>query len=144
MNLPTVRRATEADIEEIVFLLNELGYQTSANTLAVQLRHYSLPESLILIAKYRESNSLVGLASGHVIPLLHQPGFLGRITSLVVSSDSRGSGVGRKLIDGLEMWFAENQCLRYEVTSSEHRKSAHLFYEKLGYKLDEQRFIKLP
>ena len=63
---------------------------------------------------------------------------------MVVSRDSRSSGVGLKLVKALETWFCENECLRYEVTSGEHRDIAHLFYENIGYKPDERRFLKIP
>jgi len=89
--------ATEADIDEIVSLLNELGYKISPNTLAVQLRHYKLPKSTVLVAACLASNRLVGLFSGLATPLLHQTGFLGRITTTIVSSELRCRGVGRKL-----------------------------------------------
>ena len=139
----TIRRATESDQNEMRVLLNELGYEIAESTLAKQLLQYNQPQSIALVADCPTKNIIVGLASAHVIPLLHQNGYLGRITSMVVSTDSRGSGVGRKLVEALETWFTENECLRYEVTSGEHRKSAHLFYEAMGYAPDACRFIKL-
>ena len=144
MAISTIRRATESDIQELEFLLNKLGYQISSEALVEQLHHYDQPSSIVLVTECEETHHIAGLVSGHVIPLLHQPGFLGRITALVVARDSRGSGVGRKLIDELEKRFTENQCIRYEVTSGEHRVIAHKLYEKLGYFPDERRFIKLP
>lgn len=138
------RRAQESDVPEMEILLNELGYQVSTKALSIQLDIYSQPGSIAFVAACHETNTIHGLVSGHVIPLLHQHGYLGRITSMVVSKDSRGSGVGLKLIEELEAWFGEKQCLRYEVTSGEHRDMAHQFYEKHGYLPDERRFIKIP
>ena len=63
---------------------------------------------------------------------------------MVVSENSRGDGVGRKLVEKLESWFRKNNCLRFEVTSGDHRIGAHRFYEGFGYQLDERRFLKLP
>jgi hypothetical protein len=37
-------------------------------------------------------------------------------------------------------WKAD--CRRIEVTSGDHRPGAHVFYERLGYHIDERRFIK--
>ena len=144
MTISKIRRVTLFDIKELGFLLNKLGYQISSEALTEQLDHYDQPSSIVLVAESEITQHIVGLISGHVIPLIHQPGFLGRITALVVAEDSRGSGVGRNLIDELEKWFAESPCIRYEVTSGEHRAIAHKFYEKLGYLPDERRFIKLP
>ena len=138
------RRARESDVPNLKILMDELGYQVSIKTLSLQLGLYSQPGSMALVVECHETNCIVGLVSGHVIPLIHQPGYLGRITSLVVSKDFRGKGVGLKLIEELETWFCEKHCLRYEVTSGEHRTLAHQFYEKQGYIPDERRFIKIP
>ena len=109
MNSLIVRRKTDNDIEQIGLLLNELGYQISCEKLAKQLHHYRAPESIVLVAECQESNNIAGLTSGHVIPLLHQSGFLGRVTAMIVSADSQGNGIGSKLLNELETWFSDNQ-----------------------------------
>ena len=143
----TIRQVVKSDIGALEFLLNTLGYKISTEALEAQLQHYNQPSSIVFVAEHKEtkgSHDIVGLISGHAIPLLHQLGFLGRITAMVVAENSRGNGVGVKLVGELEKWFADNQCIRYEVTSGDHRHSAHNFYEKLNYLPDERRFIKLP
>ncbi|EDX83491.1 acetyltransferase, GNAT family [Synechococcus sp. PCC 7335] len=73
---------------------------------------------------------------------MHQSGSLGRITVFVVGLEFREHGVGTALLSSLEKWFKENNCLRIEVTSGDHREAAHRFYEARGYIQDERRFIK--
>jgi GNAT superfamily N-acetyltransferase len=76
------------------------------------------------------------------LPLFHTPGYLARITALVVAATARGIGVGRALLAATEAYAWSTGCVRIEVTSGDHRPDAHAFYERLGYHVDERRFIK--
>ena len=67
---------------------------------------------------------------------------LGRITSLVVDPGHRQCGIGRLLVAAVEEFGRAHGCIRFEVTSGDHRPEAHAFYEHLGYKLDCRRFVK--
>lgn len=100
-------------------LLRELGYDTSPGTLQSQLARYADSEqAAVLVATVHEE--LVGLVGGFLIPALHQPGNIGRITALVVAERVRSRGIGSQLIQELEEWFLSSNCLRFEVTSGEH------------------------
>lgn len=139
----TVRPASEDQVEELVLLMRELGYETTRETMQSQLRRYANSDtSEILVAEI--DSELCGVISGHLIPALHQPGNIGRITAMVVAERARSSGVGSRLLSSLERWFRANDCLRYEVTSGDHRPTAHRFYESHGYESDERRFLKIP
>ena len=52
------------------------------------------------------------------------------------------TGVGTALLEALESWFRENDCLRSEVTSGDRRAQAHRFYESKGYVSGERRYLK--
>jgi GNAT superfamily N-acetyltransferase len=69
-------------------------------------------------------------------------GFLGRVTSLVVTERERGRGIGRRLLAAVEEYAWSNGCLRIEITSGDHRPETHRFYERVGYQLDCRRFIR--
>ncbi|WP_235195286.1 GNAT family N-acetyltransferase [Pseudomonas brassicacearum] len=90
----------------------------------------------------QDGENIVGVISLHVLELFHQPGRLGRITSLVVDDNFRGQGVGAKLVAAADAFFTSQLCIRAEVTSSDHRIEAHTFYQRLGYAADERRFVK--
>lgn len=121
-------------------LLHELGYPGTLQSASAQI-YAGSNASRVLVAD-GEAGRLAGLIAGHLIPLLHQPGNLGRITALVVARDARGRGVGTALLAAIERWFAAQNCLRYEVTSGDQRVAAHRFYACRGYVSDERRFIK--
>ncbi|MBT8078841.1 MAG: GNAT family N-acetyltransferase [Gammaproteobacteria bacterium] len=123
--------------------MQELGYETSLETMRTQLRRYLTDEhSEIFVAVI--GGDLVGVVSGHLIPALHEPGNIGRITALVVAKKARSRRIASRLVNELEKWFLKNRCLRFEVTSGKHRNAAHLFYESLGYAPAASRFLKAP
>lgn len=138
-----IQRATAEHAESMLPLMRELGYDTSQTTMRSQLGRYAdSTNAVVLVALVR--GELVGLVSGYLIPTLHQPGSIGRITALVVAEKVRSRGIGSKLIQELENWFLRSECLRFEVTSGEHRGDAHRFYESLGYVPSSRRFLKFP
>ena len=138
-----VRSATESDAPSISALLSELGYSLEIAHVKNNIALLSSSSSdVVLVA---EANSFVaGVISFHVMPLFHVVGYLGRITSLVVSSNWQRHGVGGKLVQAAEKFGWSQGCLRIEVTSGDQREGAHKFYQSLGYQLDERRFIKHP
>lgn len=88
--------ATMDQVDALVSLMHELGYDTTKGAIETQL------------ARYSESDDSVGLLAE------------------------------------LEKRFRKNSCLRFEVTSGDHREIAHHFYESRGYRCDERRFLKSP
>lgn len=46
------------------------------------------------------------------------------------------------LFQRAEQFFVQTDCVKVEVTSGDHRPEAHAFYQALGFKIDERRFIK--
>ena len=127
--------------EEISGLLHQLGYAVDRTTVESRLERQSkLPTTHVLVAT-REGR-VIGLATLVIIPTLHRPGDVCRITAFVVDSNERRSGVGRQLIDGIEAYAREQACFRVEVTSAGARADAHAFYAALGYQELPKRFVK--
>lgn len=136
-----VRRARIGDAVGVSGLLTELGYPVSiAEAEECITRNTAVPETSVFVAQ--SGAQLVGLASFHRIPLFHAEGFVGRITSFVVTSSYRKHGVGRLLVAAVENFAWKHGCVRMEVTSGDHRADAHAFYGRVGYKVDCRRFIK--
>ncbi len=138
-----VRPATESDATSISALLSELGYSLEVAHVKknIALLSSSLSDAVFVA---EADSSIVGVISFHVIPLFHVVGNLGRISSLVVSSQWQRRGVGGKLVQAAEEFGWSQGCLRIEVTSGDHRAGAHEFYQNLGYQFDERRFLKRP
>jgi len=136
-----VRKALLTDAESVSKLLGQLGYQTSPKLIRNKLEalEFSACDTVLLA---QDGKDIIGVISLHVLELFHQPGRLGRITSLVIDDDFRGKGVGAMLVSAADAFFFEQLCVRAEVTSSDHRIQAHIFYQQQGYVVDERRFVK--
>lgn len=136
-----IRLAEVSDSVKIADLLEQLGYVVSPTLLANKIAVLGgSPCDLVLVAENNEN--LAGVISLHITELFHAVGSIGRITALVVASNSRGGGIGKLLIDAADQFFMSAGCVRAEVTSGNHRLRAHAFYEANGYLPDERRFMK--
>ncbi|MCO8311775.1 GNAT family N-acetyltransferase [Pseudomonas mandelii] len=136
-----VRKALLTDAESVSKLLGQLGYQASPKLIRDKLEalEFSARDTVLLA---QDGKNIIGVISLHVLELFHQPGRLGRITSLVIEDDFRGQGVGAMLVSAADAFFTEQLCVRAEVTSSDHRIQAYTFYQRQGYAVDERRFVK--
>ena len=129
------------DAPVLVPLLAELGYAVPEATVRANIANLANgPADRAWVAE--NSDSILGLVSVHLTPLFHATGHLGRITSLVVRSDARSTGVGRLLMQRAQDFCWEAGCERIELTSSDHREGAHRFYERLGFQVHSRRFLK--
>jgi GNAT superfamily N-acetyltransferase len=136
-----IRAAATHDSVQIAVLLGELGYPATEEFVKDRLAAISLrPDGKVLIADL--DTEVVGLVCLQIIPLFHLSEPLGRITTLVISSNLRRHGIGRRLIAEAEILAWEHGCGRVEITSGDHRGGAHAFYEAVGYEQVSRRFIK--
>jgi len=141
MDQVQIREAQPTDISAIAGLLGELGYPATAEDAARRLRLYSTSDSRILVAQ-AASGTVVGLASWHLMPMLHTDGLWCRITALVVTERWRSQGVGAKLLEAVEAGARSAGCMRLELTSGDHRQRAHEFYLRCGFEIHNKRFLK--
>ena len=136
------RPPAAADAERLSHLLAELGYPTPAEEVPIRLAELAaFPKALVLVAE--RQLEVVGLITMIIYPSIHakRPSCL--ITSLVVSSDYRGKGIGSALLARAEQWALDNGAVRVSVGSGLHRPDTHQFYENRLYARSGIRFTKL-
>jgi len=65
------------------------------------------------------------------------------IENVVVDSDCRGQGIGRKIMLHLEDWALKHGCGFITLVSQHKRSEAHRFYKALGFDHDDgfQKFF---
>ena len=86
------------------------------------------------------ADSPLGLISLARQAVVHEPGPVGYITALVISSTARRRGVGQRLVEAAKDWARAEGCVRLTVTSAERRADAHAFYPACGLPYTGRRF----
>ncbi len=136
-----VRPAVQSDAEPMARLLGELGYPTAPADVPERLERVNADGGAVYVA-VDAANRIVGVTCLTSHFSIHTPGPVAYITALVTSSEARGSGVGRALVEEAERWARAAGCVRLSVTSAERRSDAHAFYPRCGLPYTGRRFSK--
>jgi GNAT superfamily N-acetyltransferase len=138
----TIRPATDSDSTAISQLVGQLGYPASAHEIAPRLADLNAhPPSTAVVAE-TPAGSVVGIATAHIFYSLHKSEPIAWLTSLVVDDDARGIGIGSALLAYAERWAVDNGAIRLTLSSANHRREAHEFYERRGYEISGVRLSK--
>ncbi|MET7970933.1 GNAT family N-acetyltransferase [Micromonospora sp. NPDC005305] len=137
-----LRHVSKRDAVALLDLLGELGYPTSALSLAARLERIEGDPSYSAWTVETDDGRLLGLVGGHLMRPLEEDACVAQLIILVVSRAARGTGVGRSLVEAFERWATQAGAGRAVVTSGAHRSDAHGFYRHLGFKETGKRFGK--
>jgi len=116
-------------------LFGQLGFPCSPQEVSARLNAAG-DVALVGVAHQR----VVGVVTVNVMPVLHRPHPVGRISALVVDQAARGAGLGSLLMAAAEALLASCGCQLVEVTSNFRLEQAHGFYKSLGYDATSYRF----
>lgn len=134
---------SDNDLLELSKLFEELaGRKTNIKKMKESFQFISNnPDYIVLCAKIDEKlvGSLMGIICKDMVGECN-PFMV--IDNVIVSSVSRGKGIGKKLMLYIEDLAIKHNCNYIMFVSSNQRKDAHKFYESLGYKLDEVQGFK--
>lgn len=90
-----------------------------------------------LFCVYSDEDELIATASlSKCFDLTGDAKYYYSMENFVVDETHRNKGVGKFLLKALEQFVIDNDGSYMSFTSSITRKSAHSFYEKLGYSPD--------
>ena len=138
----SIRPAAPSDAPILCELLAQLGYPASETEIPARLGAVAnFPRAAAFVAT-NGYGEVVGLATTHIFPSIHDNGPVAWLTTLVVLEDARGAGIGSALVKHVEKWATQNGAKRLSVTSGKQRKATHEFYEKLDYENTGLRFTK--
>jgi GNAT superfamily N-acetyltransferase len=139
-----IRKATVSDAQQLVFLLQGIGWFDSfdggsvdALTSQVQARlEQCLADDshLVLVAEDADGK-IAAYSSVHWLPYLFMAGPEGYVSELFVSVTARGRGVGRELLKTVESAARARGCQRLSLTNLRNRESyQRQFYTKAGWR----------
>ncbi len=127
-----IRLATPADAIAIARLAVQLGYTVSesdVNGRLVELFRQADHAVYVAAAPGKDAVGWIHLYIDY--SLLHSP--LVMLGGIVVDEAQRGQGIGRLLMEQVEVWGRTRGCAAVYLKTNATRHEAHAFYESLGY-----------
>jgi GNAT superfamily N-acetyltransferase len=138
---PTFRRATRADVPDIVRMLADdmLGSGREQYVLPLPESYYAAfaaidadPHNELIVAEL--DSQVVGVLQLTYIPYLtYQGSWRALIEGVRVDTSLRASGIGRKLLTWAIERAHSKGCHLVQLTSDKARSEAIRFYESLGF-----------
>lgn len=131
------------DIPQLLGLYKELTPYNNSINKSSEIYTEILKDEKYLLLVAKEDGKIVGSVLAVCCLLLALDG--GRflvVEDVIVKSEVRRSGIGKKLMKVIDEFAITNNCIYSILVSSEYRKSAHKFYENLGFTEEVRGFRK--
>ena len=128
-----IRELTHDDIEEVMPLMIQLGYELNVEDLRQRFDAIAGFGGHALFGA-ETNGQLAGVCHAFVRPALEKPPEV-VVQSLVVDTAMRKSGIGKALMERVEEWTARQGFASVSLYSRVERKDAHAFYAGLGYEV---------
>ena len=129
-----VRVARMDDAGSIAGLSGQLGYPSSVARVRQRLRNLLADGGHAIWVAENGAGAIAGWIHVFVKQLLESDREI-EIGGLVVDQIFRGQGAGKALVERAERWARSRRLKSVYVRSNVVRKEAHIFYQKLGYKI---------
>jgi GNAT superfamily N-acetyltransferase len=137
-----IRPPRSEDAPAIADLLGQLGYPASPADVLARVAALGRHPDVVFFVAASEADSPIGLATGYVIPVVHNDDPVAVLSALVVDEKHRRSGVGRRLVEAVHTWARQRDAYRVTVSTGLARAGAHGFYERLGYEHTSRRYSR--
>jgi len=128
-----VRQLSHSDVEAIMPLMIQLGYELNIDDLTARFDSISNASGHVILGAEKDG-LLAGFCHVYARPALEKPPEA-MVQSLVVDGNERKSGIGRALMDAVEEFARQQGFTSAALYSQTERKDAHAFYGSLGYEL---------
>ncbi|SDL22747.1 GNAT family N-acetyltransferase [Kriegella aquimaris] len=131
MTIETLDRSALTPIigQQIRSLFNQLN--SDINQLVID--KVLVPDNTIVFAICKEDDIIIGMAAMATYKVIS--GHKGMIEDVVVSTDHRGKGIGKKLMQKLLKEGKKQQLNEILLFSGHHRLPAIALYKSLGFQL---------
>lgn len=138
-----IEKLKTEDIQELLNLYKELIDCENSVNKSVEIYKEMLKDDKYLLLVAKENNQIVGsiLAISCLLLGFNGGNFL-VIEDVIVKDGLRGKGIGKKLMNEVDKFASEKNCVYSILVSSGHRHAAHKFYENCGFTEDVKGFRK--
>jgi GNAT superfamily N-acetyltransferase len=134
-----IRDARPGDEAALAGLAAQLGYATTAETVAERIvKYYGNPEERVIVAEL--GGGVVAWTSASLVDHFYTPRCV-EISGLVVDASLRGQGIGAALLGEVKRWAAELGVPNVRLRANVIRTEAHRFYERQGFARVKQQIV---
>ncbi len=138
-----IREAESSDSFALAELMNELGYDTTADEMKIRFEHIQTRQDYKTFVAIIDTQILgmIGFTKNYSY---EQNGIYVRVAALVAGSEFRQTGIGKKLMEAAENWAREIGAdkILLNCGNREERTIARAFYQKIGYQIKSSGFVK--
>ena len=121
----------ESHLPEVARLSDQLGYPVSHINLLRRYRKIISSDSHTLLV-YEEDKNILGWIHVECVEDLIEEN-KAEIKALIVEENSRGSGIGKALLEAAEKWAKTYQLHTIYLNCNTLRERTHKFYQREGY-----------
>lgn len=138
----SIRKATPEDVDSIYHFVCKLEDKVFDKSLfhPYYLENIRRKDYYYLVAT--NDAQPIGYLSCHGQLLLHHMNYVYEIQELFVEAEYRGMGIGKLLIEHLEMLLQDKDYDMLEVASNMKRTASHEFYKASGFSQSHYKFTK--
>lgn len=140
-----IRKATTTDIPMILELyaqkeIDNGDILSQDEAIKIFNKFQTYPNYSLYLAEI--GNRVVGTFELLILDnLAHKGSKSGIVEDVVVDSDYRSKGIGKRMMEYAMDICRNNTCYKLTLSSSIHRDKAHRFYENLGFKKHGYSFL---
>ena len=136
----TIRQVKAEDAGEIARLAEQLGYPSSLERVRHRIGSIINSQQDRVFVAVSEDGVVVGWIHIFASMRLESEPFA-EIGGLIVGSEYRSHGIGRKLLEHTEDWAAEKNFTKLRVRSRVSRGEAHRFFRNFGFVQSKIQYI---
>ena len=128
-----IRDARPADVAAVHRLIGQLADAPDEASFRARFERVLAEDGHRIIVAEADGKA-VGVLHVFERPALEKP-CEAVVQALVVDSEARSGGVGEALMREAEAWAHSRKLASVSLYSGDHRKRAHAFYERIGYRI---------
>ncbi len=138
-----IREARMQDIDGLARLMGELGYPTDTKEMEDRMSPI-FSDKAYQTYVYEEDGKLLGMIGMILCYRFEKNERYIRVVALVVSSESRGKGIGSRLLEEAENWAKVQGANLMTLNSGNRaeRNDAHQYYIRRGFEGKATGFYK--
>lgn len=132
MSQVTIRQVKAEDAEDIARLSEQLGYPATPEQMHRRIIEMLSSQHDKVFVAISLDGAVVGWIHVFAAMRLESEPFA-EIGGIVVDSDHRNQGIGKKLLARTEQWAVKKNLTRLRVRSRTSRDEAHRFFKNFGF-----------